>query len=87
MYQICKKYLTVYNYAIIYLLENIESLRDVDVAIPDYNYTDFLNSIKQAEPSIVDNLTLEEKEKNYYKVLINTYKEELKSWRKTEAKA
>lgn len=87
MYQICKKYLTVYNYAIIYLLENIESLRDVDVAIPDYNYTDFLNSIKQAEPSIVDNLPLEEKEKNYYKVLINTYKEELKSWRKKEAKA
>ncbi len=87
MYQICKKYLTVYNYAIIYLLENIENLRDVDVAIPDYNYTDFLNSIKQSEPSMVDNLPLEEKEKNYYKVLINTYKEELKSWRKKEAKA
>ncbi len=87
MYQICKKYLTVYNCAIIYLLENIENLKEIDVAIPDYNYSDFLNSIKQAEPSMVDNLPLEEKEKNYYKVLINTYKEELKSWRKKEAKA
>lgn len=87
MYQICKKYLTVYNCSIIYLLENIENLKEIDVAIPDYNYSDFLNSIKQAEPSMVDNLPLEEKEKNYYKVLINTYKEELKSWRKKEAKA
>lgn len=87
MYQICKKYLTVYNYSIIYLLENIENLKEIDIAIPDYNYSDFLNSIKQAEPSMVDNLPLEEKEKNYYKVLINTYKEELKSWKKKEAKA
>lgn len=86
MYQICKKYLTVYHYSIIYLLENIENVKEVDLSIPDYNYSDFLNAVKQSDAKMVENLPLEQKEIDYYKVLTNTYKEELKSWQKKEQK-
>ena len=85
MYQMSKRYLLVFNTVIIYLLDNLELLKEIDLSLPEYNYSDFANTIKQLDKTMGDNLPLEQNEKDYIKVLVNTYKKELTKTKKKEA--